>query len=319
MSRAIVVGYSGQDGSILSQQLKLLGVDVLGITKDKTYSSLREFDQCVVNILNKRDIFNIVKKFQAEQIYYLAAFQSSSGQIINDEESNILKNSIEVNLLSLQYILEAVYLYSRNTAIFYAASSHIYGDTKSKIQNEETPFSPIDYYGISKVSGIQLCRYYRKKKSLCIAVGIMYNHESIHRKENFVSIHIVRGALDIFYGNKNELLLGDLDAKVDWGSAYDYVEAMLTLLNKRISGDFIIATGAQHSVKEFVQVVFDYLELDFTKYVKESGDFIKKGRNNLCGDSTKIQKIAGWKPRTTFKKMIIDMVEHFKENIHDKR
>ena len=205
MSRAIIVGYSGQDGTILSQKLKLLGVDVLGITKNKTHSSLREFDQCVVNILNKREIFNIVKKFQAKQIYYLAAFQSSSGQIIDDEQSNILKNSIEVNLLSLQFILEAVYLYSRDTAVFYAASSHIYGNTKSKMQTEKTPFSPIDYYGISKVAGIQLCRYYRKKKSLRIAVGIMYNHESIYRKETFVSIHIIKGALDIFYGNKNDI------------------------------------------------------------------------------------------------------------------
>ena len=319
MSRAIVIGYSGQDGSILSEKLNFLGVDILGITKNKTYSSLREFDQCDVSILNKKDIFNIVKKFQAEQIYYLAAYQSSSGQIVNDEESNILKNSVEVNLLSLQYILEAVYLYSRDTAVFYAASSHIYGDTKSRIQNEETPFSPIDYYGISKVAGIQLCRYYREKKSLCISVGIMYNHESIYRKESFVSIHIIRGALDILYGDKSELLIGDLDAKVDWGSANDYVEAMLILLNKRISDDFIIATGIQYGVNEFVQIVFNYLGLDSTKYVKESGDFVKKGRNNLCGDITKIQKITGWKPKTTFNKMIIDMVEHYKENIYEKR
>lgn len=318
MSRAIIVGSSGQDGTILTQKLTLLGYDILGIGKDRTYSSIQQFDQLNLSISSKNDVFNIVKEFQANQIFYLAAFQNSSVQIIDDEDSIILKNSLEINLISLQYFLEAIFLYSKKTVVFYASSSHIFGDTLLKKQNEETSFSPIDYYGITKVAGIQLCKYYRNNKSLSVAVGIMYNHESIYRKETFVSIHIIRGALDIYYGKKNELVLGDLDAMVDWGSAFDYVDAMISLLDKRISGDFIISTGKQHSVKEFVQVVFNYLNLDSSKYLSESKNFVKKGRNNLCGDYSKIQKMVGWEPKIPFQKMITDMVDYFKENFYEK-
>ena len=314
MSRAIIIGYSGQDGTILSNKLKLLNFEVLGITKDKTYSTLKEYDQKVLNISSKADIYNIIKNFKPNQVYYLAAFQSSSAQIIDDEDPNNLKNSFEVNVFSLQYFLEGVYLFSRDTVVFYAASSHIYGDTKTLIQNEETDFSPIDYYGISKVSGINLCKYYREKKSLSIAVGIMYNHESIYRKESFVSIHIIKSAFDILNGDKKHLHIGNLDAKVDWGSAYDYVDAMITLLNKQLSGNFIIATGKQHSVREFVQIVFDQLGLDFEKHVIGANNVNHKKRNNLCGDSSKLQKMTGWSKKTSFYEMITDMVDFFREN-----
>ena len=317
MFRAIIVGSSGQDGTILYKKLSLLGFGVLGITKDETSSSIKEFHNCNINISSKNDVFDIVNRFQPDQIFYLAAFQQSSMQTINDEESNILRNSLQVNLESLHYFLEAVNLYSKNTSFFYAASSHIFGDTKTLVQNEFTPFSPIDYYGISKVSGIQLCKYYREKKSLYIAVGIMYNHESIYRKDSFVSIHIIRGALDIYFGRQDELVLGDIDAMVDWGSAYDYVDAMIALLNKRITGDFVIATGEQHSVKEFVQIVFNYLGLDPSKYVKESKKFVKKGRNNLCGDFSKINSMIGWEPKISFHKMILEMVDYFKEEYNE--
>ena len=317
MSRAIIIGYSGQDGTILAQKLTLLGIDILGISKDKTYSTISEFDECLTNILEKDNVYDIVKRFKADQIYYLAAYQNSSSQVIDDEQTSILKSSLEVNLLALQYFLEAVFHFSKKTSVFYAASSHIYGDTSSKLQNEETPFSPVDFYGISKVAGIELCRYYRDKKALSISVGIMYNHESIYRKVGFVSLHIIMGALEIAYNQKKVLMIGDLDAKVDWGSSYDYVDAMCLLLDNNANGDFIIGTGVQHSVRDFVKIVFEFLDMNYLDYVQESSSFIKKGRNNLCGDSTKIQKEIGWEPQVTFKKMIIDMVCYFKENIYE--
>jgi GDPmannose 4,6-dehydratase len=317
MSRAIIVGFSGQDGTILAQKLKLSGYDVLGISKHKSYSTISEFNELESNILDKKYVFDIVKRYQANQIYYLAAYQHSSSQIIDQKQTSILKNSLDVNLIALQYFLEAVLQFSKKTRVFYAASSHIYGDTKEIVQNEETPFSPVDYYGITKVAGIELCRYYREKKFLSIAIGIMYNHESIYRKEGFVSLHIIKGALDILYKEKKELLIGDLDAKVDWGSSYDYVDAMCLLLENKTNSDFIIGTGVQHSVRDFVIIVFEFLGMNYLDYVKESSSFIKKGRNNLCGDSTKIQKETGWKPQVTFKKMIIDMVCYFKENIYE--
>ena len=314
MPRAIIIGSSGQDGTILFRKLQLLGFEVLGISKETTQSTLDEYANCKVNICNKEDVFDMVKHFQADHIYHLAAYHHSSGEIIDDEECAILKKSLEVNVLTLHYLLESVTLYSNNSSIFYAASSHVFGNTESEIQTEETPFAPINYYAISKAAGVDLCRYYRKKNSLSIAVGIMYNHESIYRNEEFVSIRIIKGALDILYKKKNELVLGDLEARVDWGSAYDYVDAMYILLKHKVSDDFIIATGVQHSVKDFVEIVFDYLGLDYRDHVIETKNLVTKRRDNLSGNIAKIQDRVDWKPKTTFKKMIIDIVDYYEKN-----
>ena len=119
-----------------------------------------------------------------------------------------------------------------------------------------------------------------------------------------------------FHKKKTDLVLGDLAAKVDWGSAHDYVDAMHLLLSKRISDDFIIATGVQHSVREFVEIVFNYLGLDFRDYVKESRGLINRSPNSLCGDISKIQDVIGWSPETTFKEMVLDMTDHYQNQMH---
>lgn len=316
MARAIILGSSGQDGTILFQKLQLAGFEVLGVTRDKIRSSMNEFADRRVSISSREDVFELVRDFQPDQIYHLAAYQHSSSDDVGDEECDILSQSLEINVLALHHVLEAVHLYSPNSAVFYAGSSHVFGKTSTVIQTEETPFSPIGYYGISKVAGIELCRYYRDKRSLSVATGILYNHESVYRKPNFVSVKIIRGALDILHKKKTDLVLGDLAAKVDWGSAHDYVDAMYLLLSKRISDDFIIATGVQHSVREFVEIVFNYLGLDFRDYVKESKGLINRSPNSLCGDISKIQDVIGWSPETTFKEMVLDMTNHYQNQMH---
>ncbi len=316
MPRALVLGSAGQDGTILCRKLTLLGYEVLGVSKYETRSSIDEFDHLAVSICNKNDIFHLVKNSQPDHIYHLAAYQHSSTEVTTDEECDMLQKSIDVNVLSLHYILEAVRIYSDNTAVFYAASSHIYGNTESKQQAEDTPFTPVDYYGISKVAGIHLCKYYREKHELSIACGILYNHESVYRKPQFVSIKIIQGALDILHKKKEELVLGDLTAKIDWGSAHDYVDAMWLLLKNKVSDDFIIATGCQHSVGDFVEIVFHYLGLDARDYVRERGDLVKRNRGNLCGDISKIQGRIGWKPKTPFKKMVLEMTDEYMNEIY---
>ena len=321
MPRAIILGSSGQDGTILFQKLQLLGFEVLGVARDQTRSSLNQFDHYAANICNKKDMFHLVKSFQPDHIYHLAHYRHVTPEDITDDECDILKKSLEVNVLTLHYILEAVSLYSKSSSVFYAGSSHVFGNTESKIQTEETPFTPVDYYGISKAAGINLCRYYRKSNSLSIASGILYNHDSIHRNPQSVSKKIIQGALDILNKKNNELVLGDLGVQIDWGSAHDYVDAMWLLLVKQASDDFIIATGVQHSIKEFVEIVFGYLGLDFRDYVTESEDLIAKRyglkdvinrkRNNLCGDTSKIQDRVGWRTQTTFKQMVLGMTDHY--------
>jgi len=316
MPRAIILGSSGQDGTILFQKLQLSGFDVVGVTRDRTRSSINEFDDRSMSISSKKDMFELIEDFQPDHIYHLAAYQHSSADAVLDEECHILRQSLEVNVLALHHVLEAVCLYSKSSSVFYAGSSHVFGNTESLVQTEETPFSPIGYYGISKAAGIDLCRYYRDRKSLSVATGILYNHESIYRKPNFVSVKIIQGALDILHKKKTGLVLGDLAAKVDWGSAHDYVDAMYLLLCRKISDDFIIATGVQHSVREFVEIVFGYLGLDFRDYVTESKGLINRNPNSLCGDISKIQDTIGWSPQITFEEMVLYMTDHYQNQIH---
>ena len=311
MQKAIILGSSGQDGRILYKKLEGLGYEIIGFTKNKSKSTIRKFSDLDLRINSKNDVFNIVERFKPNEIYHLSAYQHSSTEVIADEENEVFNKSIEVNAKSLQIILESIRLFSKKTSLFYAASSSIFGDTETKIQNEDTPFSPIDYYGISKVTGINICEYYRNKENLNISVGIMFNHESIYRKKKFVSYKIIDAAVKIKKGEKNELVLGSLDAKVDWGAAEDYVDAMHLITKKGISENFIIATGKLHTVKDFVSIVFNYLDLDYKKYVKIKPELITKKNKSLCGDITKIKRITGWEPKIKLEEMIIKMVEEY--------
>jgi len=315
MQRAIILGSSGQDGTILYNKLETLGYNIVGLTKNKSRSTLADYDSLDLKITNERDIYQLIKNFKPTQVYHLSAYQHSSSEIIKDRECEIFNNSFEINTKSLQIILEGLSLFSKDTSLFYAASSSIYLNTDTDIQTEKTPYSPIDYYGISKVAGIHLCEYYRKNTNLNIAVGIMYNHESIYRKKKFVSYKIIQHALEIANNKRDELILGNLESKVDWGSAKDYVDAMHLLTRNSISDNFIIASGITHSVEDFVSIVFDHLGLNYKEYVKVNSGLIKKNNRNLCGDISKIKKTINWEPTIQFKEMIIEMVEHYKKEI----
>ena len=313
MQRAIILGSSGQDGRILYNKLETLGYSIVGLTKNKSRSTVANYDSLDLRITNEVDIYQLVKDFKPTQVYHLAAYQHSSSELIKDKGCDIYNNSFEINTKSLQIILEGLSRFSKDTSLFYAASSSIYANTDTNIQTEETPFSPIDYYGISKVAGIHLCELYRKTVGLNIAVGLMYNHESIYRKKNFVSYKIIQHALDIANNKRDELVLGNLESKVDWGSAKDYVDAMHLLTRDKISGNFIIASGITHSVQDFVTIVFDYLGLNHKEYVRVNSKLIKKNNRNLCGDISKIKKTINWEPKIKFKEMIIELIEHYKK------
>ena len=315
MQRAIILGSSGQDGTILYNKLETLGYNIVGLTKNKSTSTLTDYDSLDFNITNEQDIYQLIKEFKPTQVYHLSAYQHSSSEIIKDKECDIFNNSFEINTKSLQIMLESLSLFSKDTSLFYAASSSIYANSDTDIQTEETPYSPIDYYGISKVAGIHLCEYYRKNADLNIAVGIMYNHESIYRKRKFVSYKIIKHALEIANNKRDELILGNLEAKVDWGSAKDYVDAMHLLAKNNISDNFIIASGTMHSVEDFVSIVFDHLGLNHREYVRVNSNLIQKNNRNLCGDISKIKNTINWEPKIKFKDMIIEMIEHYKEEI----
>ena len=212
--------------------------------------------------------------------------------------------------MGLTNFLDAMRSWNPNARLFYAASSHVFGDPVNVPQNEETPFRPISVYGITKVAGIELCRLYRKQHNVHCSNGILYNHESPRRSPDFIGRKVIKSAVAIKQGILDKLKVGDLSARVDWGAAEDTVEAMRAILNLDTADDFIVASGETHSVGEFVEFVFDILKLDAEKYVEVVPNLITKSSpmRTLVGSSAKLKKATGWAPKKSFEQIIIDMI-----------
>ena len=308
MRKAIIVGINGQDGQYLNNLLLQNDFSIIGIDKNFVSSSHLEWDR-EINISNSEDVDSLVKYFKPDQIYYLAAYHHSS----EDERGNsaeLLERSYMVNVYSYLNILESVKKYSKHTRIFYACSSHIYGEPETNIQDESSKFSPLSVYAITKLDSLLLSRYYRHNHSIFSSVGILYNHESPLRSEKFVSQKIVKSAVEIKSGKKNELIIGNLNAVLDWGFAGEYVEAMFKILNYHTPNDFVIASGRKSILKEYISIVFKYLDLDWKNYVKEDSSILKnKSHNTLCGDSSKLKNATGWTAKYSIQDIAELMVE----------
>lgn len=308
MKKAIIVGHTGQDGTHLLDLLRAKEYDVIGISSQTTISTSREKLQHI-DITQAEEVNQLIKKFQPDKIFYLAAVhQSSADKEI--EEGELFKQSIQINLLSLVYFLNALKNFSPKSRLFYAASSHIFGNPVAEIQDENTPLQPICIYGITKTAGLQSCRFYREEHNIFASVGIFYNHESPIRSSKFVSQKIVRTAVAIKHSKEKELILGNLKARIDWGYAADYVQAAYQILEIDEPDDFVISSGEIHTVEDFVQGVFEYLDLDWKKYVKENPALItKKSKRNLFGNNAKLKMKTGWHSSASFNELIKIMVD----------
>jgi GDPmannose 4,6-dehydratase len=221
-----------------------------------------------------------------------------------EENTELFRESFRVHVFALINFLEAMRIFAQEGRLFYAASSHVFGNTPIKLQTEETPFNPAGIYGITKAAGIYACRFYRNQYQLFASAGILYNHESQYRQSTFVTTKIIEGAINIKKGRQNNLLLGNLDAEVDWGYAPDYVDAFQRILASPEPDDFIIATGEKHTVRDFVEITFGYLGLDWKKYVEEDAKIIFKSGATLVGNPQKLTQITGWKPSVDLRGMI---------------
>lgn len=299
---ALIIGVNGQDGTILFNYLSGLDYRIIGVGKNNIKTIGIKFNK-KLNINRRNDVFDLVKKIKPDEIYYLAAFHHSS-QDKNNDFYKEFKKSYEVNVFAFENFLEAIRLYSIKTRIFYASSSLIFGNCRQKKQNEKTPYKPNGLYGLTKMDGMSLCRLYRDKFNVFAASGILYNHESEYRTDDFISMKIIKGAVNIKKGIQKKLEIGDLSAVVDWGYAYDYVRAMRLILNLKRADDFIISTGKSHTVLDFIKESFGYYGLDWRKYVKENKHIIKEKRTVLIGDSTKLKRKTSWKPSVDFSEMI---------------
>lgn len=307
MKRALVIGAEGQDGTYLTKVLRDCGYSVIGIDKNKTFLDDNLFEK-QIDILSQSDIENVINEFTPHEIYHLAAYHHSSEEKEVDELS-LFNRSVDINVNSLVYILDAAK--NIKTKIFYAASSHLYGNPVEIPQNENTVIAPNCIYGITKATAVNICNYYRENKNIFVSIGILYNHESPLRKSTFLSKKIVETAIAIKKGEAKQLTIGDLNAEIDWGYAPDYVEAMRKIISYKEPETFIIASGKSHRVIEFVDGVFSHLGLRWRDYVIENSGILKKIRkNNLRGDSSKLKRLTGWRPKVDFENLIRLLIEN---------
>jgi GDPmannose 4,6-dehydratase len=311
MDRVMIIGHSGQDGTLLFERLQREGRQVLGVGRTGTRHNLqtgKEYES-PVDILDRAAVENAVRSFAADAIFYLAAYHHSADDLAAADSADLYLRSHDIHVRGLLNVLEAARRHAPRTRIFYAASSHCFGEPAAPLQDETTPLRPFSPYGITKTTGVQLCRMYREDNGMRASVGFLYNHESPLRKPNFLSSRIVRCAVEISRGRSGKLVLGDLSARVDWGYAPDYVDAMIRILQLDSADDFVVATKESHSVEEFVDIAFMHFGIDWRLHVEVQPARVVKRVVELVGDNSKLRAATGWSPSVSFQGMVRTLVD----------
>jgi GDPmannose 4,6-dehydratase len=312
MKKALITGITGQDGSYLAEWLLENNYQVHGMVRRSSTESFERIAHLEgriqlhqADLLDQLSIIDVFKKTQPEEVYNLAAmsFVPSSWQqpVLTSEFTGI----------GVTRVLEAIRLLDPSRIRFYqASSSEMFGKVQETPQRETTPFYPRSPYGVAKVYGHWITVNYRESYGIFGCSGILFNHESPRRGREFVSRKITDAVARIKLGIQKELRLGNLDAKRDWGFAGDYVRAMWLMLQQPRAEDFVVATGETHSVRDLVEIAFEYVNLDWKKHVVVDPDLIRPAEVDLLiGDSRKARSQLSWKPEVNFVQLIQQMVE----------
>ena len=249
-------------------------------------------------------LFRVVNQVKPDECYHLAALSYVSYSF-EDEFS-----TLNTNINGAHYVLATIKEIVPSCRIYFAGSSEMFGKARETPQNENTPFRPRSAYGISKVAGFDLTRNYREAYQLYACSGILFNHESPRRGYEFVTRKITSHVARIKLGKIDEVRLGNLDAQRDWGHARDYVKAIRLMLKQDQPDDYVVATGKMHSVRDFAQLAFSLVDLNYEDYVKTDPEFFRPTEIDLLlGDPAKALKELGWKAETTFEELVGEMVE----------
>lgn len=283
--------------------------EIIALGRKTLHSNFDYPFQQQISIKRFGSINQLVSTFRPDEIYYLAAYHSSSEVDLDQSIRNSINRSLDVHVSGIVNVLESVAAKSPQTRVFYASSSMIFDGQAGKIANELNPLNPQGIYGMTKATGTLVCRQYRERQGVHCSVGILYNHESALRPIDFISQKIIRTALEIKRGSQEKLMIGDLEARVDWGYAPDYVEAFTRILQLEAPDDFIISTGESHSVQEFVSLVFDKLEIDWRACVVEDQSILERKRSERVGNPTKLMQMTHWRPSLSFKEMVYQLIE----------
>ncbi len=319
MKKALITGINGQDGSYLAEFLLDKGYEVHGTLKRNSVSENQTaridhiFNQVKLHYADLTDLSSLIFVLQSvrpDEIYNLAA---QSHVRISFDQPIYTANATGIGVLNM---IEAIKLVDKNIKMYQASSSEMFGNSidHDGFQRETTPLVPVSPYGCSKVFAYNIARNYRNSYGLYISNGILFNHESPRRGVNFVTNKVVKGAVEIKYGLKKNLALGNLDATRDWGHAKDYVEAMWMILQQDNPDDFVCATGVSHSVRDLVEYVFGRLGLEWDMYIVQDEKFLRPEElNDLKGDSSKLREATGWSPKYTFEQMLDEMINYWME------
>ena len=312
MTRCFISGISGQDGSYLAELLLSKGYEVHGLIRRTAL-----YPQNLTNIEHIKDKLHLhfgdletknhlsalIYEIKPDELYNLAAQSDVRVSFDIPEYTGNLAG------LAVTRILEAVRKFSPDTKVYQASSSEMFG-TAAPPQNENGPFNPQNPYAVAKLYGFHMVRIYRRAYGMFASNGILFNHESPRRGENFVTQKIAKGVANIVKGKAEFIGLGNLDAKRDWGYAPEFVEAMWMMLQRKMPDDFVIGTGEVHTVREFAEEAFKYVNLDWQKYVRLDPNSLRPTETNyLHADIRKAVAELGWKPKITFKDLVRIMVE----------
>jgi GDPmannose 4,6-dehydratase len=315
MKRALITGITGQDGSYLAELLLEKGYEVHGLVRrvaiedpeHRLWRILHLKDRLKLHAASLESLPSIYRVFQAvkpDECYHLAA-QSFVAYSFEDEFS-----TLNANINGTHHVLAALRDCAPDCRFYFAASSEMFGKVAQMPQNELTPFHPRSAYGISKVAGFHLTRNYREAYGVKASSGILYNHESPRRGFEFVTRKITSHAARIKLGLAKELRLGNLESRRDWGHAREYVRAMWMMLQQDEPEDYVIATGEQHSVREFVEAAFSRLGLNYHDHVIIDPQLLRPADvETLLGDAAKARRKLGWSCQVKFKELVHEMVE----------
>jgi GDPmannose 4,6-dehydratase len=313
--RALITGITGQDGSYLAEFLLSKGYEVHGMVRrvalEDPSRRLGRLEPVVgrlklhaASLESFPSVYQVFRAVQPDECYHLAA-QSFVSYSFDDEFS-----TLNTNINGTHFVLATLKDIVPKCRFYFAGSSEMFGRVAEIPQTETTRFHPRSAYGISKVAGFDLTRNYREAYGIHASNGILFNHESPRRGFEFVTRKITSGIARILAGQANELRLGNLEAKRDWGHARDYVEAMWAMLQQDEPDDYVIATGRSHSVRDFVKMAFGIVGLDPDKYVVTDPGFYRPAEVQLLvGNPAKAQATLGWNPRTDFEGLVREMVE----------
>lgn len=314
--KALITGITGQDGSYLAEYLLNLGYEVHGLVRRVALEDPQRRFTRINHLLDKitlhaaslesyPSIFHVINKHTFDECYHLAA-QSFVAESFADGFS-----TMNTNINGTHYMLAAIRETRSDCRFYFAGTSEMFGKVKEIPQKETTPFHPRSPYGISKVAGFELTRNYREAYNMFCCSGLLFNHEGPRRGFEFVTRKITSTVAQIKLGLSTELRLGNLEAKRDWGHAADYVRAMHAMLQLSEPEDFVVATGETHSVREFCELAFAEVNLDYQDYVIIDEKHYRPAEVDLLvGDSSKARQMLEWTPQYTFPKLVKEMVEN---------